>query len=989
VKPLKLSVKGFKPFKDEQIIDFQNLDFFVIRGPTGSGKSSLLDAILFALYGETVEGLRKEDILNKESSLLRVDFEFAVRGKKYRVIRSFGKKGAIEVRFFIEGKPKSVRVRELNDEISKILGVGAKQFQKIFFLPQGRYASFLKGKAAERRELVLSLLDLEIYKKIQEAASERFKTLENNLELIRTKLKDLQKYDAEYLANLQREYQTKLAEKEKLSKEVSQQRKEIDRLNQLKEKYELFQSLAKELQNLNKENIDQIKQKVEILEKLNQRREIFVNALSLEREIQELEPTIEGLEKEVKELQKEIDKHQKELNSIIQQREEFKSSKEPLIGQLQIALGKLEELEKKAVELKKLNQEIEDINKILADKNKKLKNIEEKIKQKEDKIKNLTQQLESVKYDPEEEANLKALKEKAIIKAKQQEELTKVINKLRENKEQKDRYETTLKQLEEFRINLQKEYEKLKSLRKEYFIYELIRELKPGEPCPICGRPLEKEHLQRSTTDFDPQKFEKIENQLKELNEKIFRLQAGLEHLQNQLEELKKQKAELEEELEQYKEVPPLEEIKERSQTLEKNKQKKQKLEEELEILQKELELLKGKKQEKELEVQKYQTLVKEKEKTFKEELNKAKTKKVEIAKQVGIDNPEIKLKELKKQLKEILNTLEKEKERLEKLKEEKEKLINANKSELKGKETQLETLKGVLQKKKKEYQNLKKEIEKLLKQLQLEKYPKEIFDELEKLNQLKEEIEKWKNKQRELEIKIKNLKEELKEIDPQKLKELEELRKELTEKEKQLEEITTQIGAIGREIEETKKRLEEKEKLQKEEKELTHQWSLLKELKEDFQADRLQDFVVSKALEEIVELAGEYLWKLTDRYRFIFENEELLIWDLATDAKRAIATLSGGETFLASLSMALGFGAYLDKGAAVESLFIDEGFGTLDAEKLSRVEELFEIIKQRVNKTVGIITHLDSLASIFEKQIIVKPSPQGSKIEVFDGSKD
>ncbi len=988
MKPLKLSVKGFKPFKDEQVIDFQNLDFFVIRGPTGSGKSSLLDAILFALYGETVEGLRKEDILNKESSLLRVDFEFSVRGKKYRVIRSFGKKGSIEVRFFIDGKPKSVRVRELNDEISNILGVGAKQFQKIFFLPQGRYASFLKGNAKERRELVLSLLDLDIYKKIQEAVSERFRTLENKLELIRSKLKELQNYDAEYLATLQREYQAFLAQKEELSEEVSQRREEINNLNRLKEKHELLQSLEKELQNLNRKDLQQLKEKLETLEKLNQRREIFVNALSLEEEIENLELSVKKKEKEVERLQKEINTYKEKLNEILQQREKFKQ-KEHLITDLQIALKKLEELENKSAELKKIKKEISQLEEIIEKLDEEIENLKTQLNQQEEKLKKINQQLESIKYDPSEEAKLSTLKEKALRKRELQKELKNLIEKIKEKQKLIEQYEEQLKELELQKIELQKQYENLKTRKREYLITQLIKELKPGEPCPICGRPLEENHLKKLEISFNLQEFENLENQLEEIKKNIIRLQEKLIHLQKQKEEYHKQKTQKEELLKQYEDVPDLEQIEEELQELENNKKLKQRLEERLNKLQRNIDLLKEEIQKKEKEKAKYETLAKEKQKLFNEELRIAQAQKIEIAKKFEIKDPEIKLLDLKQKLQKILKKLQKEKDILENLKEDKEQKLKAKELELKGKETELRNLKQQLQRKQEELEALRKKIKELLKKINIEKTPKEILKELEKINQIKGQLEHWENQQKEITLQIQNLEKELNNVDAKKFQKLKELQEELTEKEKQLEEITTRIGALKREIEETKKRLEEKAALQKEEKELTHQWSLLKELKEDFQADRLQDFVVSKALEDIVELAGEYLWKLTDRYRFIFEDENLLIWDLATDTKRAVATLSGGETFLASLSMALGFGAYLDKGASVESLFIDEGFGTLDAEKLSRVEELFEIIKQRVNKTIGIITHLDSLASIFEKQIIVKPSPQGSKIEVFNGSQD
>jgi len=152
-----------------------------------------------------------------------------------------------------------------------------------------------------------------------------------------------------------------------------------------------------------------------------------------------------------------------------------------------------------------------------------------------------------------------------------------------------------------------------------------------------------------------------------------------------------------------------------------------------------------------------------------------------------------------------------------------------------------------------------------------------------------------------------------------------------------------------------------------------------------DFQSNNLIDFVVGKALDDIVEIASDYFYRLSERYRFETDKGNILVRDLYTDTVRVVESLSGGETFLASLSFALGLGEFLGSNAAVESLFIDEGFGTLDRETLAKIGELFGIIRERVKKTVGIITHVDALADLFQQQIRVIPSPQGSKIEVIN----
>ncbi|HID79472.1 MAG TPA: SMC family ATPase, partial [Aquificales bacterium] len=163
MRPLKLVLKGFKPFKNRQEIDFSKLNFFVIRGPTGSGKSSILEAMVFALFGEPTEKLNHDDLVNKNSGGFYLDFTFSVGGKVYRIerLRRLGKGG--EARFYVNGVRRAIRSDAIKREIQTLLGVNAKQFKKIFFLPQGRYAEFFQSEPAQRRELIVSLLDLDIY----------------------------------------------------------------------------------------------------------------------------------------------------------------------------------------------------------------------------------------------------------------------------------------------------------------------------------------------------------------------------------------------------------------------------------------------------------------------------------------------------------------------------------------------------------------------------------------------------------------------------------------------------------------------------------------------------------------------------------------------------------------------------------------------------------------------------------------------------------
>jgi len=122
----------------------------------------------------------------------------------------------------------------------------------------------------------------------------------------------------------------------------------------------------------------------------------------------------------------------------------------------------------------------------------------------------------------------------------------------------------------------------------------------------------------------------------------------------------------------------------------------------------------------------------------------------------------------------------------------------------------------------------------------------------------------------------------------------------------------------------------------------------------------------------------------LTDRYRFTLKGGNIYVLDLFEESERNVKTLSGGETFLASVSFALALGEYVGSNAAVESLFIDEGFGTLDKERLEKLGNLFETLRLKLDKVVGIITHLEELSQFFDQQILVEKTPAGSRVKVI-----
>ena len=188
MRPLRLEVEGFTSFRVRQEIDFRELALFVITGPTGSGKTSILDAVALALYGE-VPRAGKHDIkqlISLGAAQAKVRLDFRAGGAEYRVARRIpiqgqGVQEATLER--IEGEttvPEVERsgVTAVNARIVEILGLDYKSFKTAVLLPQEEFDSFLKGKVEERRNILIRLLDLDPFLRAGKLARERERELE-------------------------------------------------------------------------------------------------------------------------------------------------------------------------------------------------------------------------------------------------------------------------------------------------------------------------------------------------------------------------------------------------------------------------------------------------------------------------------------------------------------------------------------------------------------------------------------------------------------------------------------------------------------------------------------------------------------------------------------------------------------------------------------------------------------------------------------------
>lgn len=197
MRPVRLVTEGFTAFRDAIDVDFTSADFFALVGPTGSGKSSVLDAICFALYGSVP---RYEDdrlvapSITQGANEARVSLTFEIDGQTYvatRVVRRTAKGGAStrEARLEQGDVVLAGDAREMNVVVSDLIGLPFHHFTRCVVLPQGEFAQFLHDKPSERQDLLVKLLDLGVYERMRQRANALAAEKQNEIALDEERLK--------------------------------------------------------------------------------------------------------------------------------------------------------------------------------------------------------------------------------------------------------------------------------------------------------------------------------------------------------------------------------------------------------------------------------------------------------------------------------------------------------------------------------------------------------------------------------------------------------------------------------------------------------------------------------------------------------------------------------------------------------------------------------------------------------------------------------
>lgn len=925
MKPLKLTMSAFGSYAGKNVIDFtgQQQGIFLITGDTGAGKTTIFDAITYALYNQTSGGERNGNMMRSQyaqpETETYVELEFLYRGQTYRVCRNpdykitktlkNGKIREQKVPHSVEltlpdGTVFPEKKNATDAKIIEILGLTADQFSQIVMIAQGDFLKLLYTKSDERKMIFSKLFRTDIYWKIQENL--RRKSMEMD--------ERIQENDRAF-------------EQEKSRIILLPESEELP-LDELVERLrERLKDALKE-QNLRRANVEELNKKITKYEEINK---LF---RSLEK-IRQTGKELEARQAESKERRQQIENALKADKVLVAEQQNLRQQQE--VEQSAQAIAKMTETLANNQEmfetLKTQQQEAEAKQKReAADIQKKMLALEQSFpsyealqnaRSEEQQAKKVWEDLEKTSEESfhKKEAGIAALKEQQ----KQQEQ---VVEQTKKNWEQ-----TSLSASESA-----KHYEHMY----EAFLKEqagiLAENLSAGCPCPVCG----------STVHPDPAKLS--DHAVTEL----------------EVEQAKKTRAAAEEKRDLA------------YAAFEAEKTEKQKLAQAVEKEEADFVLAQtiAKQQRKEAE-QNYVSLQKIaeqiREKLVYPSFAEAKKQYAAMQKALAAAEQEIERKRQKvSELAEAMNTLkgqklaEEENQKTAKklaAKTEKEYAKLLEKSGFVSEETYHlailpERSRSKLEREEKEYESqcLRQQSEQKLLEKQVS--GKTYTDTTELNEQLKAE------------------------------------KQALKEAEKTYMELHTAYENDRSVLQNCAVYLEKGKKLESEDQVIkslskTANGRLSGSAKIDFETYIQRQYfkqIIHEANKRLLTMSNhQFILKLKEEAntgRKTNEGLDLSVYSLVTDSERDVKTLSGGESFLAALAMALGLSDIVERSAGAihpDMMFIDEGFGSLDAQSRQQaIEVLGELAGD--SRMVGIISHVTELKEQIDRKLVVSRTDKGSR---------
>ncbi|NPA38850.1 MAG: AAA family ATPase [Thermodesulfobacteria bacterium] len=975
---LSLVVKGFGPYVNLELLedDLRTLNdskVFLISGEIGAGKTTIFDAILYALYGETtLEGRTASDLVShflKESKPAEVNLKFALDGKVYRISRKISPKtgGKDYSALWIEDKLFSTKKNEIKEKIKSLFGLDAKQFKKVFLIPQGEYRKILLAKKEERLQLFQNIFDTELFYEFEAFLKEKVKSLKSELNTLFEREKELKTLaKVETLSELKLRLKKLKTQEETLIEEIKKlqntaevleeklinQRKALELKRQL---HELKQKL-KDLEG-KKEEITRLEAEVKKLKTIKDYIPSYHQLRNWWKELRASTILRKELREKVKNLKTEVERKRNTLKKLLEKEEliEVKKRELTLLKEAEEFFKKREFLINEKLKLEKLVKDLKNEQTYLEQKQVDLKNKLEKTREKLQEIAKAKLVLKEIEVL---EKRCEAYKSWQNWCAKEKEVFAKI-------KEVKAKIRELEKKKEELELKCHAEF--------------LIKHLKKGEPCPVCGS---TEHPKPFKGSGEFTSLEKVKTQIKQLEEVLKREEETYYKILGKKEGLEK-------EIEELKGETPEKILKEKILEAGKWFKKRREITKIEKDLEEEIRLTKAllEKVEKELKTKSLEREKAEREfaktssqlELVENHLNRFEVfKDADITKKIVLISQEIDFWNKEK------SKLEEEIKRLETLVTQKVTELNKTEELIQfALKNYKECLKSVCELK-------KKKLIKDLKELKvLESKIGGIEAREEELNNYYLEMEKCRAEIQKLEAELEKVVTEVGEKEVE--KELKRVKEALSRKNRELggvKELYSQLSAVCESFSEVIKKKKELEELYGK-----TQWLY------DFLSGKnrlgvsFHSFVISIFGKFVFERASQYLKEFSfGRYEFVkdklFEKSfSIDVFDAYTGKVRDVKTLSGGESFIATLSLALGISdviLYMFRTKPLESLFIDEGFGSLDEATLEKVMEILLGLAYKSGRTIGLISHLKELKDRFPVVLEVYKDPlKGSYVKI------
>lgn len=924
------------------------------------------------------------------------------------------------------------KIKEVSDQIEQILGLNAEQFKQIILLPQNDFSRFLKEDSKTKTQILKKIFGTGIFDRFQKSLEERLRQSNKDMDKRQAQLDGhfaSQVWSEEELAVLA---QTPASEKLARLEELLAQRQENleEQKSILKDAHEDLAKLQKSLQTAQDlakifQELEQAKERyrLEIEEGAQEQAEakVHLEELQFAQGLQETISSLKQYQKQLLQLEQDLEIAQEELSEKQQAFEGVKAQKEALAAQSKDSLQKEEELEtwkEDIIYAQSLTQEQEKIKRSRTN----YKQLEETYQQASKKIETLNKSLSDLEAN---RLSLDSLHEaEKLLQSVGYSVDNQLAQDLKEIEDLKQELAKTEKRQQELSLDIDQAQESLKGLedqlattlasRRQLMIAQLQAELEDGQPCMVCGS---IDHPKVDGTQANEAALKDLMNQVEELQAQKERQVATLSNRQATLSEVESKRQDL------------LDQVAKVKLTLEKHYLELQEQVKGQFDFAEDYEADCGQTLLRKVE-QYYQELHKRFHKEeanrlhYQDELAKAQEKSIDLAKayqeaKAALDQAKERLKELQEAHQE-LESVEVYQERISLAKQELDlynKQVKENSEAYNQLHADIQGIKGQLESLTKSKENASQATKRLSAELD-----QSLMAEGALTNDL-EQIQLWLlevNKQAipKLQAQLtsyQTLKQELKAqivkgqelIEDQEKPDLGNLTQAVEASQESYDKQLAQVSVMEKGLKDATATYQAAKTLQDSNQEAFKAHQELSDLVKVVKGENtaltgrlnLEVYVIRQYFQQILDYANaNYIGLLTDnRYSFVLSEEgrrardhfglDINVYDQLTGSERSVKSLSGGETFIAALAIALSLSEVVQntsKGAVVEALFIDEGFGSLDKEALTKAIAVLEQIGE--NRMVGVISHVDDMKEGIAQQLaIIKSHDGSSRIKIVD----